>query len=137
MYDDIINVSYPFDLNHKRMSEYERCSQFMPFSALTGYKDAIIETTRITNDRIILDDEAKEILDSKINIIKSKLPIDGVSIVYFVPDLKKNGGKYENISGTVRKIDLYNNVIVINDKKIYIDDIINIESDIFNIVDDV
>lgn len=132
MYDDIIDVSYPFDLNHKRMSEYERCSQFMPFSALVGYKEAVIETARTTNERIVLDDETKEILDNKINIIKSNLPFDGVSIIYFVPDLKKNGGKYEYITGVISKIDLYNNTIVIAGNKIKISDIFDINSDSIN-----
>ena len=66
MFDDIIDTKYPFDLNHKRMSNYERCAQFMPFSALVGYKEAVVETARITDDRIILDEEAKEILDKRL-----------------------------------------------------------------------
>ena len=54
MYDDIIDTKYPFDLGHERMSVYDRCKEFMPFSALVGYKEAIVETARITDDRIIL-----------------------------------------------------------------------------------
>lgn len=128
MYDDIIDTKYPFDLNHKRMSNYERCAQFMPFSALVGYKEAVIETARITDDRIILDEEAKEILDNKINLIKSKLSLKPVvSITYFVPDKSKSGGNYKNISGIIKKIDLYKGIIVINDNKISICDIIDID----------
>lgn len=128
MYDDIINIEYPFDLGHPRMSLYDRSSQFMPFSALVGYKEAVLETARITSDRIILDEEMKEILDNKLGIIKEKLSLNPyVSITYFVPDNKKKGGSYLNISGNVRKIDLYKNVIIIDDKKIFVDDIIDIE----------
>lgn len=128
MYDDIIDTKYPFDLGRKRMSNYERCAQFMPFSALVGYKEAVIETARITDDRIILDEEAKEILDNKINLIKSKLSLKpNVSITYFIPDKSKSGGSYKNISGIVKKIDLYKKFIVINDNKISICDIINID----------
>lgn len=128
MYDDIIDTKYPFDLEHKRMSNYERCAQFMPFSALVGYKEAVIETARITDDKIILDEEAKEILDNKINLIKSKLSLKPiVSITYFIPDKSKSGGSYKNISGIVKKIDLYKNYIVVNDNKVSIYDIINID----------
>lgn len=135
MYDDIIDTKYPFDLNHKRMSNYERCAQFMPFSALVGYKEAVVETARITDDRIILDEEAKEILDNKISLIKSKLSLKPVvSITYFVPDKCKSGGSYESIKGNIKKIDLYREIIVINDNRINICDIIDIEGDIFNIV---
>lgn len=135
MYDDIIDTKYPFDLNHKRMSNYERCAQFMPFSALVGYKEAVVETAKITDDRIILDEEAKEILDNKISLIKSKLSLKPVvSITYFVPDKCKSGGSYESIKGNIKKIDLYREIIVINDNRINICDIIDIEGDIFNIV---
>lgn len=128
MYDDIIDTKYPFDLNHKRMSDYERCAQFMPFSALVGYKEAVVETARITDDRIILDEEAKEILDNKISLIKSKLSLKPiVSITYFVPDKSKSGGSYNSVKGIIKKIDLYREIIVINDNKISICDIIDID----------
>ncbi len=128
MYDDIIDIKYPFDLNHKRMSNYDRCAQFMPFSALVGYKEAVIETARITDKKIILDEEAKEILDNKINLIKSKLSLKpNVIITYFIPDKSKSGGSYKNISGSVNKIDLYKSFIIVDDNKINICDIIDID----------
>lgn len=128
MYDDIIDIKYPFDLNHKRMSNYDRCAQFMPFSALVGYKEAVIETARITDKKIILDEEAKEILDNKISLIKSKLSLKPVvSITYFVPDKSKSGGSYKNIIGSVNKIDLYKSFIIVDDNKINICDIIDID----------
>lgn len=135
MYDDIIDVEYPFDLGHPRMSLYDRSSQFMPFSALVGYKEAVVETARITEDRIILDEETKEILNNKLNLIKSKLFLKpNVNITYFVPDNKKTGGSYVNAFGCVKKIDLYKSVVYIGDKKISIDNIIDIEGNIFNII---
>lgn len=132
MYDDIIDTKYPFDLGRRRMSNYERCAQFMPFSALTGYKEAVIETARITDDRVILDEEAKEILDNKLNLIKSKLSLKpNVFITYFVPDKSKSGGSYKSISGSVRKIDLYNNIIYIGCERIFIGNIVDISGDFF------
>ena len=128
MYDDIIDVLYPFDLGRTRMSSYDRCKEFMPFSALVGYKEAVVETARITDNRIILDEEFKEILDSKLNIIKEKIDLKpNVSITYFVPDKIKTGGSYISINGSVKKIDLYNGIIFIGGKKILIDDIIDVQ----------
>lgn len=133
MYDDIVDTKYPFDLGHKRMGGYDRCSQFMPFSALVGYKEAVMETARITNERIILDDEAREILDNKISLIKSKLSLKPVIfITYFVPDKNKSGGSYRSISGIIKKIDLYKNIIFVDDSKISIFDIIDVDGDIFS-----
>ena len=135
MYDDIIDIKYPFDLGHKRMSNYERCAQFMPFSALVGYKEAVVETARITDKKIILDEETKEILDNKISLIKSKLSLKPVvSITYFVPDKSKSGGSYKSIKGIIKKIDLYKGIIVIDDIKIFINSIIDIDGDMFDIV---
>ena len=117
------------------MSNYERCAQFMPFSDIVGYKEAVVETARITDDRIILDEETKEILDNKISLIKSKLSLKPiVSITYFVPDKSKSGGSYKSIKGIIKKIDLYKGIIVIDDNRIDICDIIDIEGDIFYIV---
>ena len=101
---------------------------FMPFSALVGYKEAVIETARITDKKIILDEEAKEILDNKISLIKSKLSLKPVvSITYFVPDKSKSGGSYKSAKGIIKKIDLYKGIIVIDDNKISICDIIDID----------
>ena len=135
MYDDIIDVSYPFDLGHKRMSEYDRCSQFMPFSALVGYKDAVMETARITDNMVFLDDEAKEILDNKIGFILNNLPLSIITIKYFVPDSKKAGGSFATVSGVIKKIDLYKNIIYIENRRILIDNIVDIDGDCFSVAD--
>ena len=134
MYDDIIDTKYPFNLGRERMSVYDRCKEFMPFSALVGYKEAIVETARITDDRIILDDEAKEILDNKISLIKSKLDLNPIlCITYFISDKNKSGGSYRSVEGIIKKIDLYKNVININDEKIFISSIVDISGDVVDI----
>jgi hypothetical protein len=133
MYEDIINQKYPFKLKHPRMSEYDRCKQFMPFSALTGYKEAVIETERLTEKEIILDEEKKEILDIKLNKIIIKLKENPtITLTYFIKDNKKTGGKYKIITGKIKKIDLYKGTIQIENEKININNIIDINSDILD-----
>jgi hypothetical protein len=40
-YDDIINLPHHVSKRHQQMSMWSRAAQFAPFSALTGYDDAI------------------------------------------------------------------------------------------------
>ena len=131
-YDDIINLSRPIS-KHPRMSLYQRSAQFAPFAALTGYEGQVKETARLTDRRIELDEEMKLILDLKIQVIKEMLSDNPeVEITYFIPDTRKDGGKYETIINNVKKIDSYNeHIIMQNNLKIEIKEIININSNIF------
>ena len=52
---------------------------------------------------------------------------------YFLPDGKKEGGQYQNVTGTVKKIDPYHRVIFLSDgTKIGFDDIVDIAGLNFN-----
>lgn len=51
-YDDIINLPHHVSKNHPRMSLYQRAAQFAPFSALSGYDDAIREAQRKMEDDV-------------------------------------------------------------------------------------
>ena len=131
-YDDIINLKRPIS-KHPKMSLYQRSAQFAPFAALTGYEGQVKETARLTDRRIELDEEMKLILDLKIQVIKEMLSDNPeVEITYFIPDTKKDGGKYETTINNVKKIDIYNeHIIMQNNLKIEIKEIININSNIF------
>lgn len=43
-YDDIIHMEHHVSKNHPPMPMLHRAAQFAPFSALTGYDEAIEET---------------------------------------------------------------------------------------------
>ena len=116
-YDDIINLPHHVSNKHKPMSIEMRAAQFAPFAALTGYDDAINETARQTNERIEINEELKKILDIKLQkIYKQILKKPTVTFTYFVPDLKKEGGEYVKVTGRVKKIDEYRQVIVLENK---------------------
>jgi hypothetical protein len=127
-YDDIINLPHHVSEKHPRMSLEQRSAQFAPFAALTGHAEAINETARLTDKKIEIDDELKEIINIKLQKIKEKINLKPkVSITYFVPDKKKSGGEYVTITENVKKIDEYNHEIIMNDnRKISIKDIIDI-----------
>ena len=44
-YDDIINLPHHVSKRHPQMSMWNRAAQFAPFAALTGYEDAIKDTS--------------------------------------------------------------------------------------------
>lgn len=117
-YDDIINLPHHISVKHPRLSKEQRAAQFAPFAALTGYGDAIKETARITEDRIELDEEEKKKIDNKILALKNKInDKPKVTITFFVPDIKKTGGEYVTIIGNLKKIDEYNKLLILEDKK--------------------
>ena len=132
-YDDIINLPNHISLKHPRMSIEARSAQFAPFAALTGYNDAVKETERLTDKRIEIDDNLKQLLNNKLNYILENIDKKTlITITYFIPDNKKDGGKYIEKPGIIKKIDIINQYIYLYDKtKIPIKEIINITGDIF------
>ena len=131
-YDDIINLKRPVS-KRTQMTLEQRSAQFAPFSALTGYEGQVKETARITNAKIEIDEELKSVLNFQPQIIQEKVSNKPkISIKYFVPDLRKDGGAYNTITGYVRKIDEYKKVIILeNNIEIPISEIVEITSNIF------
>ena len=132
-YADIINLEHPTSKVHPRMNKEDRAAQFAPFAALTGYAEAINEVGRLVDKKRELTDEEKLIISNRINyLIENKDKDYEVIIIYFIADLKKDGGKYLSINGVIKKVDIVNRFIMVNKKKIYIEDIIMINSNIFD-----
>lgn len=136
-YDDIINLERPISNKRTPMSIESRAAQFAPFSALTGYSEAVKETARLTDNKKILSDGIKEVINEKINYIKNNLKSIGeVQITYFIKDKKKSGGKYTTITGLVKKIDINNCLIyMVNGTIISFDNISNIDNPMFDYLD--
>lgn len=132
-YLDIINLPHHRSATHPQMSPHDRAAQFSPFAALTGYGDAVTETARLTDAKIDLDEYDKAALNEQLNLIQDTLDEQPeVSITYFLPDKKKSGGAYITISGSVKKIDAYEHIVVMLDaKRIPIDDISEIKGSLF------
>ena len=132
-YEDIINLPHHISKKHPQMTMESRAAQFAPFAALVGYEDAVEETARLTTKRIELNEEEKNILDMKLQMLKEQMHVQiypEISVMYFVPDLKKEGGKYIKISGTIKKIDEYKQLLILDDKtQIPISEIISIIGD--------
>ena len=121
-YDDIIGLSRPVSQSHPPMPMSDRAAQFSPFAALTGYGDAIREEARLTDSQIELDENRKEELNQKLLLIQEQTGGAAKSRV------RKSGGSYLSLSGYVRRIDLYEGMLVMEDgERVAVRDIVEIE----------
>lgn len=129
-YDDIIRLPHHESTRHPRMSALDRAAQFLPFAALTGHAAAVRETARLTDTRIELDEIRKEELDLHLHLLREQLTQKPqVTITYYVPDARKDGGAYFTVAGTIQKIDENRHqVIMENGTVIPMNDIYEIES---------
>ena len=132
-YEDIVNLPPHISKKHPQPTMMDRAARFAPFAAITGYEEMVLEEARITEERIDLDEGTLSILNEKLNMIQEFIDEEPeVTITYFEPDKKKSGGAYIDITGTVKRIDEYEHLVIMTDgKKIRIEDIYGLESDLF------
>lgn len=128
-YDDIIHLPHHVSAIHPHMAAIDRAAQFSPFAALTGYDAAIKETARLTDKRMELDESMKDALSNNLQMIADRLKEHPeIAITYFQPDAKKNGGAYVTVINTVKKIDVYERIVVMTDGIVIpVDEIISID----------
>ena len=118
-YFEILSREHPTSKKHPRMSRMNRAAQFAPFAALTGYEESIEETARLTDRRIELSEYEIEELNAKLNFIQEHIKErPEVTITYFQPDERKEGGKYLTVTGRVRWIDAVNGVMAFENGRI-------------------
>lgn len=130
-YDDMVYLNRPSS-PRKKMSILDRSAQFAPFAALTGHSDAILESERLTDEKIILSEEMILFINIQLQKLK-EMHFPKVNITYFISDNKKNGGSYKNEDCSIKKIDELNHSIILkNQKVIKIENIVNIDFDPFN-----
>ena len=132
-YEDIVDLPHHVSKKHPQPTMADRAARFAPFAAITGYEEMVLEEARITDDRIELDENSKAALNEKLNMILEFIDEQSeVSITYFEPDKRKAGGAYVTVTGTVKRIDEYEHLVIMTDgKKINIDDIYNLQGELF------
>ena len=115
-YDDIIRLPHHVSTRHPQMSIHDRAAQFSPFAALTGHDAAIRETERLTEEWVELDEDSKEQLDERLQMIREhQAERPEITFTFFQPDERKQGGAYRTITGKVKKIDEYEHRILLED----------------------
>ena len=136
-YEDIVDLPPHISKRHPQPSMMDRAARFAPFAAITGYEEMVLEEARVTEERIDLDDGAILLLNERLNMIQEFLDEKPeVTITYFEPDKRKSGGAYVDITGTVKRIDEYEHLVLMNNgRKISIENIYNIQSALFRSLD--
>lgn len=146
-YAEILTLPHHKVANRPHMSMHDRAAQFSPFAALTGFDGVIAETGRRTDQKIELSESQMTLLNQKLNLIDDAVQ-DGyhpvVSVVYFVPDAKKDGGSYQGYTGKVRQVDSAERKLVFladnnrsAGKEISIEDVLEIHDDLVDYMDDI
>ncbi len=128
LYGDIIDRDppEPDPVKHPRLSMEQRAAQFLPFSALKGYDEAVDEKARLTVDKPELDEDQKQELDRAFAILSEKKDTEA-EITYYRKDDRKKGGDICLFTGTIRKADLYARRLILSDNNhIDLDDILGI-----------
>ena len=103
-YLDLLDLPYPNAGKRPGMPVSERAAQFSPFAALTGFEQAVSETARLTEAFREPGEDEREELDRRLSYLVSQIGTGRIfQITYFVPDLKKEGGRYCTVRDSVQK----------------------------------
>ena len=132
-FDDLIELPHHVSAVHPRMSMEERAAQFSAFRALTGHEQAIRETARLTDQPPELNEAEIAQLNAKLQILQTHLrEHPEITVTWFQPDAKKDGGRCRTASGTLRKLDPVEGFLLLQDgERIPIHNIISLESALF------
>lgn len=126
-YEKIINLPHHVSKTRPPMSRSDRAAQFAPYSALSGYEDAVEETARLTNEKIELDEYEKERINATLIALHSAPADTKISITFFRPDRYKSGGAYVTVTGGLAYIEeVKKEISLIGGYPIGIDDIIDV-----------
>ena len=91
-YDDMIDLPHHVSKTHPPMDIMDRA--------------AAEETRRLTQPKIELDESEKELLDIRLHDLETQFSQrPEITITYFIPDTKKEGGAYHTFTGNITKID--------------------------------
>ena len=127
-YDDIIDLPRPVSKKHPPMPMMKRAAQFLPFAALTGFEGEIAEAARLTEPAPELGEDALVALDERLALLRQRLSDrPEITLTRFLPDEKKAGGRYETVTGRVRRLDEAGRTLILVDgTKIDLDSVVEL-----------
>ena len=133
-YEDIVNLPPHISKRHPQPTMLDRAARFAPFAAITGYEEMVLEEARVTEEWVDLSESVLESLNERLVILQEHLSEQPeITITYFEPDQRKAGGAYVAHTGNVKRIDLYEHLLVMADgKKIRIESVCKLDGEIFN-----
>ena len=97
------------------------------------FRSAIAETARLTDQKMELDEDTKAELDRRQAVLLEHIAEQPeITVTWFQPDERKNGGAYLTATGRLKKLDEIQRVLVLTDgTKIPLDDVASLESECF------
>ncbi|HCB93425.1 MAG TPA: hypothetical protein DEP57_06415 [Selenomonas sp.] len=105
-YADIIDLPHHVSKQHPQMPMEKRAAQFSPFAAVSGHDEAIHETSRFTEEQLELSDDEIAIIDRNLQWLREYIKEQPeVTVTYFQPDEKKNGGAYVTVTGSAKNVE--------------------------------
>ena len=88
----------------------------MPFAALTGYDAVLAETARLTQNPVFLTEESLEELNAQLRLAQARQDEQPrLQMTVYYEDDRKAGGRFESITGNLKKIDLYQGGLILTD----------------------
>ena len=113
-YQDILTLSRPIS-KHPKMAIANRANLFTPFSALRGFDIEILtqEQDRLLVPQVMFSADQREAIWRVLNQLQKG---DWVTVTYFVPVKHIAGqllGEYTVVSGTVKKVDDVEQLLVL------------------------
>ena len=133
-YADIIHLPHhePDPMKHPRMPLYKRAAQFAPFAALRGYDDMVNEEIRVpeVDHKRELEEHEAEILNQKLNRIITLTEAGEhptVTFTVYEADKRKAGGRYVEITDSVKRVDIVNRVIELTSMDGFLNRVVNID----------
>lgn len=130
LYRDILNFPYPNSEIEKDFPDpVLRGAQFAPFAALTGHDEAIEETARLTDGKVLLSHSEQEEINRSLQFLLDHIgEHPKISVTYFVADQKKQGGAYYTKLETASKIRPTEQILILSDQtEIPFSDILDLE----------
>ena len=137
-YDDMLRLPHHVSDSHPPMPRRNRAAQFAPFDALNGYSAAIRETARRTETRSEPDEGVQLRLNRKLlQLLQLQSRQPPVTVFWFRPDDRKDGGAYLTTEGRLKKIDVFGQLLLLTDgTAIPMEDIRRIDSELLFQPDD-
>lgn len=108
VYADIFDLPHWQSPDRPHMSLHDRAAQFAPYAALVGYDEMVGEEARLTEQQRILEGQPLEILNRKLSLIAEATAAGQhpeLTFTVFIPDGRKAGGAYTEITDRVKRID--------------------------------
>lgn len=98
------------------MTLWSRAAQFAPFAALTGLDEEMAEAGRLTDmDTDLTEDQIAELDRFLRQAMEENCP---VTITFFVPDEKKQGGSFQTVTAQIKKADPIEGLLLRNGMRI-------------------